>query len=126
LFLVWLVAAPLARRCGPRCGFDALHDVASMPLLAGLLEVAVFVTQPADMAFSRRVEHEADVFALEITHTNDAGARSFIKLASQNRSNPEPSPLVEFFLYIHPPLIERQRFAVEYRPLEEGRPSLLF
>ena len=126
LLLTWLAATPLARRFGPRWGFGSLHDVASVPLLAALLDLSVFLIQPATMAFSRRIEHEADIFALELTHANDAGARAFIKLGSQNRSDPEPSRWVEFFEYSHPPLAERVRFAIEYCPWEQGRPGRLY
>src|SRR5262249_54939002 len=84
--------------------------------------LAVFV-QPASSAFSRAVEHEADGFALEMTHANDAGARAFLKLGSQNRSNPEPTPFVRAVLYDHPPLAERIRFALAYHPWEDGRPT---
>jgi STE24 endopeptidase len=76
-------------------------------------------------AFSRRLEHDADTFGLELTHANDAAARAFMKLGTQNRSNPEPSPFVEFFQYSHPPLIERVRFALNYQPWAEGRPNRL-
>ena len=49
-----------------------------------------------------------------------------MKLGSQNRSNPEPSPFVEFFEFSHPPLIERVRYALTYRPWAEGRPNRLY
>ena len=44
------------------------------------------------------------MFGLEITHDNDAAARAFLKLAQDNRSDPEPPPLVRVLLYDHPPL----------------------
>ena len=58
-----------------------------------------------------------------MTHANDAGARTFLKLASQNRNNPAPSPFVRAMLYDHPPLAERIGFALEYRPWEARRPN---
>ena len=57
---------------------------------------------------------------------NDAGARAFIKLGSQNKSNPEPPAVLKWFLYSHPPLVERVRYAMEYRPWEEGKPNAAF
>jgi Zn-dependent protease with chaperone function len=84
------------------------------------------IAQPAINAYSRRVEHEADVFAMEMTRDGDAGARAFLKLASQNRSNPEPPPIVMFWEYTHPPLMDRIRFAQSYRPWAEGRPNQFF
>ena len=82
-----------------------------------------FYAQPALNAYTREVEHEADVFAVELTHDNDAGARAFLKLGSQNKSDPEPSPFIKLMLYTHPPLVERIRFALDYHPWLEGRPN---
>ena len=125
-FLIWRIAGWLVRRFGASWGFTQLHDLASLPLLAAVLNTVVFVASPAFNAFSREVEHEADVYALEITHDNDGGARAFIKLGSQNRSNPEPSAFVKWVQFTHPPLIERARFAIEYHPWREGRPNRFF
>jgi Zn-dependent protease with chaperone function len=126
LFLARLVMGWAIARFGERWGIRALHDVATVPLLAATLTLLLFLLQPLTNAFSRSIEHEADVFALEVTHTNDAGARAFIKLAAANRSDPEPPPAVAFFLYTHPPLIERIRFALAYRPWEERKPNQVF
>jgi len=84
------------------------------------------VAQPLVNAYSRSVEHQADTFGLEVTHLNDAAARAFIKLGSQNKSNPEPPLVLEWFEYTHPPLIERVRYALEYRPWEQGKPNQAF
>jgi Zn-dependent protease with chaperone function len=126
LFLAWLLMNAAIRRFGARWGIRAVHDVASVPLFAAVLTLLLFLFQPLTNHFSRAIEHEADVFALEVTRTNDAGARAFIKLASANRSDPEPPPAVAFFLYTHPPLIERIRFALAYRPWEEQRPNAVY
>ena len=125
-WLTWRVAAPLARRYGPRWGFTELHDLASMPLLIAVLTVVVLVLTPIFNWHSREIEHQADVFAVEITRDNDAGARSFIKLGTQNRSNPEPPGWAKWVLYDHPPLIERVQFAISYRPWEHGQPNRFF
>lgn len=125
-YLSYRLAGWAMRRFGGRWGFDRLHDLASMPLLALAVGVVMEVAQPIDHTVSRAFEHEADVFALEVTHTNDAGARAFLKLGSQNRSNPEPPALVKALRYSHPPLVERIRFALEYRPWERGEPNRAF
>jgi Zn-dependent protease with chaperone function len=100
-----------------------MGDLAAMPLLFAMLALVNFVGEPASNAISRGVEHEADVFSLELTHDNDAGARSFLKLAEDNRSNPEPATWVKLLLFDHPPLGERIRFALEYKPWERGEPN---
>lgn len=129
-FGLFLLSGVLMRRAlarfGSRWGFHQLHDLASLPLFAAALSLVLLVAQPLTNAVSRAMEHEADVFALEITHANDAAARAFIQLASQNRSNPEPSAVVEILEYTHPSLIERVRLAMTYRPWEEGKPNRVF
>jgi STE24 endopeptidase len=126
LFFAWATMTWAVRRFGGRWGFSELHDIASMPLLLAALTVATFIAEPASNSYSRRVEHEADIFALEVTRMNDAGARAYIKLAAQNRSNPEPPFLIKVFQYSHPPLIERIRFALSFKPWEEGKPNQLY
>jgi Zn-dependent protease with chaperone function len=118
----WLTGALLARY-GGRWGVQGAGDLAAMPLLFAMLALVNFVGAPVSNAISRGVEHEADVFSLELTHDNDAGARSFLKLAEDNRSNPEPATWVKLLLFDHPPLGERIRFALEYKPWERGEPN---
>jgi len=122
-YLSHLVTAWAIARFGRRWGFTELSDIASMPLIVATISLISFVAQPMTNSFSRYIEHEADTFGLEVTRLTDAGARAFIKLGSQNKSNPEPNPVVKAFMYTHPPLIERIRYAQEYRPWEEGRPN---
>ena len=127
--LFWLSAGLMrwAVGCwGGRWGFSELHDIASVPLFVVALTLLSFLAQPGVNAFSQRLERDSDTFGLELTHSNDAAARAFMKLGSQNRSNPEPSPFVEFFEFSHPPLIERVRFALSYRPWAEGKPNRLY
>ena len=121
-----LIARWATARFGARWGFREMHDLASLPLLGVTITLLSFLAMPLINGFSRAVEHEADVFGLEVTHLNDAAARAFIKLGSQNKSDPEPSAFVKFFEYSHPPMIERIRFAIRYRPWMEGKPNRVF
>jgi len=113
-------------RFGGRWGVREPYDVATLPLYAAALTILLAITQPITAGFSRQVEHEADAFGLEVTHLNDAAARAFLKLGSQNRSDPEPSAFVRAVLYDHPTVMERVRFALEYHPWEQGRPNRYF
>jgi Zn-dependent protease with chaperone function len=129
-FLLFWLSAGFMRRAvacwGRRWGFTELHDIASLPLFVVALTLFSFLAQPGMNAYSRRLEHDSDTFGLELTRTNDAAARAFMKLGSQNRSDPEPSPFIEFFQYGHPPLLERVRYALSYRPWQEGKPNRLY
>ncbi len=110
-------------RFGPKWGFDKPSDPAAIPLLALVLSVMLFLLSPVFNANTRRVEHEADIFALELTRLNEAGARAFIKLAEESKSDPEPHRLIELWRYSHPALHRRIAFALGYRPWEEGKPN---
>jgi Zn-dependent protease with chaperone function len=121
----WLVRALLAA-FGARWGVREPGDLAAIPLVIAMLSLVGWLGLPVTNAMSRRVEHESDVYALELTHDNDAGARSFLKLAQGNRSNPEPAPWVRLMLYSHPPLGDRIRFAQAYKPWETGEPNRAF
>jgi Zn-dependent protease with chaperone function len=88
-------------------------------LLAGLISLAV---SPAEMAFSRYLEHEADRFALEVTRDNHAAATAFVKLQQENLMIPRPGLLYELWRGSHPSVGERIDFSNEYRPWEKGAP----
>jgi Zn-dependent protease with chaperone function len=117
----WMLA-----RFGRHWAADGPGDLAAMPVLSIAFTVVTLLATPGLNALSRAVEWESDVYALELTRDNDAAARAFLKLAQDNRSNPEPAPWVRFLLYDHPPLGERIRFALEYRPWERGLPNRLY
>jgi Zn-dependent protease with chaperone function len=125
-FLSARVAEALLRRSRGRWGFHELHDVASMPLLMISLSLVLFVTQPLIHAYGRGIETEADRYGLELTRDSDAAARAFIKLASHNRSDPEPPAWIKWLLYSHPPDAERVRLATHYHPWDQGRPNRYF
>jgi STE24 endopeptidase len=128
LLVDWLGRRLIARGSG-RLGFDRLSDVASMPLLLMLIEVATLVLSPAALAYSRYQEHEADQFALNLTHTNHSGALAFVKLQEENLGNPRPGYLYKLFRSTHPSIGERIDFCNSYHPwrpngsaeLEKGR-----
>jgi STE24 endopeptidase len=101
---------------GTRMGFTRLSDVASLPLLMLLLSLFSLVITPAALAFSRYHEHQADRFALDLTHDKHAAATAFVELQQQNLAVPRPGPLYKFFRASHPPIGERIDFINSYRP----------
>ena len=124
--LVVLFPGPPTWRTGSsrlpnRCGFRQLGDIASLPLLILAAQAIVLLLMPLGLAFSRHLEHEADRFALELTHDNYAAATAFVCLQSENLSNPRPGPLYMLWRASHPSLAERIEFANEYRPWEGSK-----
>ncbi|MGO9114689.1 MAG: M48 family metallopeptidase [Thermoguttaceae bacterium] len=120
-YLVYRAANFLLPRYKDRFGFDQLSDVASLPLILLLAQTAALLLMPLGLAFSRHLEHEADRFALELTHDNRAAATAFARLQSENLSNPRPGMLFKLLRASHPSLAERIEFANDYRPWEQGQ-----
>jgi Zn-dependent protease with chaperone function len=99
---------------------NPLGDWASLPLLALIASLLMFFGTPLASAFSRWEEHQADVYGLAITRrvTPDAGqaaAQAFQLLGEKSYSYPNPSPLLVFWSYSHPPIAQRIQFALSAR-----------
>jgi STE24 endopeptidase len=90
--------------------YHGLADPATMPLIAATLAAFGLVTLPLTNGFSRWVEHQADVYALESTGMTAAFVSAMTRLANQNLAEVEPSPLIEFLLYNHPSIGRRLAF----------------
>ncbi len=98
----------LIHRFRTRLGFDRINDIASLPLLLLCLNVVLFFGQPALNAPTRMMEHESDTFGME--HAGVSGeiaASAFDKLSVLNLSDPDPSPLIEYWFYDHPAIKKR-------------------
>lgn len=107
----WLIA-----RSSKRLGFDRLSDIASVPLVLMLIDVSSLFLSPVALAYSRYQEHEADRYALDMTHANHSAAMAFVKMQSENLSNPRPGPLYTIFRSSHPSIGERIDFCNAYHP----------
>lgn len=103
-------------------GFQALQDVASLPLFLLLFNFFSLVLGPFVNVFSRHLEREADTFALELTQNNNAAATAFVALATDNLTIPRPGLIYRVWLASHPPLAERIEFCNVYAPWRDGKP----
>ena len=61
----------------------------------------------------RYLEKQADMFALGHVQDKQSFICAIRKLGEQNLSDPSPNRLEELFLYTHPPISERLRYAGE-------------
>lgn len=122
LFLAYKTSDFLVNRYGERWGFSKLSDPAAFPLILLIISVFSLLISPLTLAYSRYAEHEADRFAIEITRDNQAGATAFVKLQTENLSNPRPGAIIKFLRASHPPIGERVDFCNTYKPWETGEP----
>ena len=91
--------------------FHGLADPATIPLVAAVLFAFALVLLPVTNGFSRLVEHQADVFALESTHDPQAFIGAMTRLANQNLAELEPPRVIEFMLHNHPSTGRRLAYA---------------
>jgi len=112
---------------GPGWGLRGADDWASLPVLLLFLSVFNFLGSPVFNAFSRHLEHQADIYGLEVIHglvpdAAQVAAQSFQVAGEVDLDDPDPSPLVEFWLFSHPSTKERIDFALHYDPWSKGLP----
>jgi len=116
----WVIA-----RWGGRWGVRAVDDWASLPILLGLISIFSFFSDPLTNTYSRSVEHEADIYGLEVTYginaePQKAAAEAFQILGEINLADPEPSEFIRIWLYNHPTVGERVVFSRNYDPWSKG------
>lgn len=125
LYLAHRLLHGVLARFGARWEVRGVSDLASLPVILLLLSVFSLVSQPLGTAYSRYLEHQADIYGLEVTHgltpdATQAAARAFQKLGEKGLVYPSPHPLYVLWAFGHPPIHERVRFALEYAPWARG------
>ena len=115
-----IVLAMIARWSG-RWQIREVGDIASLPLFLLVLALLTLAADPIDNAFSRHLEHQADIYGLEVTHglfpnNNQVAAESFQKLGEKSFDYPTPNSLLVLWLYDHPTIQQRVRFSLHYDP----------
>lgn len=102
-----------------------LSDWAALPMLMLVLFVLTTISQPLGSTFSRQLEHNADVYGLEVTHginpnPQESAAHAFQILGELSLSYPYPNRLLVFWYSDHPPICDRVPFAHNYDPWGKG------
>jgi Zn-dependent protease with chaperone function len=85
------------------------------------ITIVGFLLEPIDTGVSRYFEHQADVFGQEAIHgivgdPQKTAVAAFNDLGKAWLDDPNPSPLIEFWLYSHPSTQQRAEFAEHYDP----------
>src|SRR5262249_2501793 len=107
----------IVRTRGDRLGIVNVDQLASLPLLLLAFAVMSALSSPVEAAFSRHLEHQADQFGLDVIRgvvddPPQAAAHAFQRLGEIALAEPDPGPLVVFWLYDHPPIRDRIAFVV--------------
>lgn len=95
-------------------GLSSLQDIAALPLILMYFVIVGIILQPLENYFSRKLERNADMLALEVTGLKDAFISMMDKLAAQNLADRSPSPIIKVFFFDHPPIDERIKIAQSF------------
>jgi STE24 endopeptidase len=105
--LTFWVADLLLRAGVSRLGLAGAADPAGLPWLALVLLALGLVTLPLGNGFSRRIERQADDFALATTGNPAAFIGAMERLGDLNLAERRPNRLKEILLASHPALDRR-------------------
>jgi Zn-dependent protease with chaperone function len=125
LLLVALIAADrlvraMIGRQGERWRIHGLSDWGALPLLLAVFVLFDFLSEPLVNGYSRWQERQADIYELQTMRglAPDAGLLSAEvdqAMGEIDLEDPDPNPFLQFWLYTHPPIADRMRFAQHYQ-----------
>lgn len=98
----------------PWFGLRELASSANLPFLMILVIVFQLFTAPVESQISQLMERQADEAALKLTGLTDVYVDAQVRLSRDNRSDLLPAPLRVFWLYSHPPAIDRIKMAENF------------
>jgi Zn-dependent protease with chaperone function len=124
-YLLYVVANWALARFQQRWHMRALSDWAAVPMLFLIFSILGVLAEPIGNGLSRQLEHNADIYGLEVTHginvnSSEVAAHTFQVLGELSLSYPYPSKFVTFWYFDHPPIPDRVVFAHNYDPWDKG------
>jgi Zn-dependent protease with chaperone function len=110
-FLGFYLVNLALQRATPYFGFRGIADFANLPLLGIVFTGLSLVLLPLVNAHSRRMERQADEYALSSIPSKGAFISSMEKLAEMNLGERRPPAWIEFIFHSHPSIEKRLAFA---------------
>lgn len=125
LYVIYLIAGWTLLRFGARWHIREMGDWAVLPMIFLILSIVSFFSSPIGNAISRQMEHNADIYGMEITHginpdDQENAAHAFQVFGEVSLDYPCPSRFLNFWYGNHPSIPDRVRFAHNYDPWSKG------
>lgn len=114
LFIGFFVAARVLAYVADGLELRGIDDPAGLPVLMLVGGLCSFVFMPVANAMSRSHERRADRYALETTRQPAAFISAMKRLSQQNLAEENPSAVVQWMFYSHPPIKQRIEFARQW------------
>ncbi len=107
LWLISKIMPWIIRRYGSMLKIKQMSNINSLPLFLLISSFLLFFSNPLSNALSRYQEARADEYAIELVEDPEAAVSTFQQLTKAGLGEVNPSTLVKWFRYSHPPMIER-------------------
>src|SRR5258707_14596839 len=114
-YLLYRLSGWCLRRFGQGWRIREMGDWAVLPMIFLIFSILGFFATPVGSAFARQLEHNADIYGLEVTHginanSQEAGAHAFQVLGELSLSYPYPNKFLVWAYSHHPPIRDPLRF----------------
>jgi STE24 endopeptidase len=120
LVVGFFIAAQILRASADWLTLRGVDDPAGLIVLMLVGGVCSFVFMPLANAMSRAHERRADRYALETTRQPGPFISAMKRLGQQNLAEEDPSALVQWLFYSHPPIKQRIEAARRWERLGTG------
>ncbi len=125
LYLGYLFLNAVIARFGARLRIPSQSDWGALAILLLAFSLLDAVSGPISNTISRHIEHNADIYGQEAIHGLVPDPQSAVQSANdtdgaRTLDAPNPSPLVELWLYDHPATGRRAAFGKAYNPWAPG------
>lgn len=90
------------------------RGIDNIPQLLFLINIVTLLLAPLDSAYSRKMEVEADVFAMELTKDGYTNGALEVKFINSNLTPVNPTGLYKWLAYDHPTVKERIELSNEF------------
>jgi len=120
LLLWWLYPVLLA---DPSMKLAEIWKATNLPFFLAAAIVLGLLTAPIESQISQAFERQADWASLELTGLEKVFVDAEVRLARDNRGDLLPHPWHVFWLYSHPPAIDRIAMAERFRLERDGGKS---
>jgi STE24 endopeptidase len=119
-FLGFFILSRLSDHVAGIAGSSGLYDLRVLPVIFFLATVFHTGALPFKNYVSRKLETQADRFALDVTSDAENFISVMDKLGRMNFADRDPSMLKKILIYSHPPINERIRFADEWKTADRA------
>ncbi|MFH1478754.1 MAG: M48 family metallopeptidase [Candidatus Omnitrophota bacterium] len=115
IFLTFFIINSLFLKNYVSLSGNKLYDFESLMVIYAAYSLMGIFMLPLQNALSRKLEKEADVFALQTTNKKEPFISMMKKLAQFNLADPDPNLFYRVMFYSHPPIKRRIELGESYK-----------